>query len=198
MEKIQAIPLIGYLLFCLQIIGNYLYLNKKGRLHVSKKPGLRRYISFLFLISFFLLYTAQLFFHARLVAFTLLPGFLGKTLFQSATLSITGVLILLLSIILIHLTLREFSTSLRFGLDPNNLGKLVTTGVFSHSRNPFFLSILLLFLGISLVIPNLFFWGVTALSLIAIHLFILKEERFMKLSYKDDYRVYCEKVRRYF
>jgi len=88
--------------------------------------------------------------------------------------------------------------SLRFGLDPNNLGELVTSGIFAFSRNPFFVSILFQFSGIALVYPTPYFVGIAVLSIIFIHIFILKEERFMLDNYGQEYKAYRKKVRRYF
>ncbi len=96
------------------------------------------------------------------------------------------------------LTLRALKQSLRFGLNKKNLGKLVTSGIYVWSRNPFFLAIDCLFVGITLVFPTPFFIGISVLTLVSIHLFILKEERFMHENYGDDYKSYAKNVRRYF
>jgi protein-S-isoprenylcysteine O-methyltransferase Ste14 len=92
----------------------------------------------------------------------------------------------------------HFKTSIRFGLNDKNKGKLITSGVFAYSRNPFFLSLDLYFLGISLMLPNLFFIGFAVLTVISIHFFILKEEKFMLKAYGIEYKKYVSKVGRYF
>ena len=96
------------------------------------------------------------------------------------------------------LTLKSFNKSLRFGMDSKNLGKLITTGTFSVSRNPFFVSILLYFIGIVLLIPNIFFIAIAISTVVSIHLFILKEEKFLKENYDKEYKNYAQKTRRYF
>jgi protein-S-isoprenylcysteine O-methyltransferase Ste14 len=96
------------------------------------------------------------------------------------------------------LTLHALKQSLRFGLNKSNLGKLVTSGIYAWSRNPLFLSINCLFIGILLIFPTPFFIAVSLLTLISIHFFILKEERFMHKNYGEEYKNYSKKVRRYF
>ncbi|MGM0620026.1 MAG: methyltransferase family protein, partial [Bacteroidota bacterium] len=103
-----------------------------------------------------------------------------------------------ISLIFMALTLHHFKTSLRFGLNENNRGKLITTGIFSFSRNPFFFSIIIYFLGTALVFPNWFFIGFAVLAIVSIHLFILKEEKFMEEHFGESYLKYQQKVRRYF
>jgi protein-S-isoprenylcysteine O-methyltransferase Ste14 len=95
-------------------------------------------------------------------------------------------------------SLRTLKQSLRFGLNKSNLGKLVTSGIYAWSRNPFFLAINCLFVGISLVFPTPFFITISLLTLVSIHLFILKEERFMHKNYGEEYKNYAKTVRRYF
>jgi protein-S-isoprenylcysteine O-methyltransferase Ste14 len=96
------------------------------------------------------------------------------------------------------LTLLHFRFSLRFGLDDKNQGELVTRGVFSQSRNPFFLSINLFFVGLALFHTSVFFIVMALLTLISIHFFILKEEKFLRKHYGEAYQKYREKVGRYF
>ncbi len=111
---------------------------------------------------------------------------------------ITGTVVVLFSLVLWITTLLHFNKSLRFGLDPKNPGKLITTGIFSVSRNPFFLSLDLYFAGIALILPDLFFISFAALAIISIHFFILKEEKFLLKIYGEDYKMYAEKTERYF
>jgi protein-S-isoprenylcysteine O-methyltransferase Ste14 len=95
------------------------------------------------------------------------------------------------------ITLFHFKNSLRFGLDQKNRGKLITTGVFSFSRNPFFLSLGIYLVGIALLQLNLFFIGFTVLAFTSIHFFVLKEEKFMRVAFGNEYLEYMQKVRRY-
>lgn len=95
------------------------------------------------------------------------------------------------------LTLMSFGNSFRVGIDENKPDKLVTTGMFSMSRNPIYVCFLLFFAGLFLIHCN----GVIAVSVVlfalVIHRQILREERFLRSHYGTDYEDYCRRVRRY-
>lgn len=145
---------------------------------------------------FFLLFLTEIF--NPLYGFSLLPEVLKNLLFDSVLISFTGVLVIFLSVFLMKTTLKHFGNSIRFGMNENNTGKLVTTGIFARSRNPFFLSLLLFFTGTALIFPNLFFFIFAVSAFIGIHFSILKEEKFLLKVYGDEYLTYQQKVRRYF
>jgi protein-S-isoprenylcysteine O-methyltransferase Ste14 len=111
---------------------------------------------------------------------------------------IAGILFIVFALVFLWLALLHFKNSLRFGLDEKNKGELITTGIFSLSRNPFFLSIDLYFTGAALIFSSFFFIGFAILVLVSIHFFILKEEKFMVEIYGRKYREYLRNVRRYF
>ena len=74
----------------------------------------------------------------------------------------------------------------------------MTDGIFSFSRNPFFVSVILWFAGIFFIYLTVFFLVFLVSSIISIHFFILKEEKFMKGYYGIEYAEYIKRVRRYF
>ena len=128
---------------------------------------------------------------------SVLPEGMTNLLVESIFLKIAGVSLISISLVLLAVTLYHFKTSLRFGTNEKNKGELITTGIFSLTRNPFFLSLDLYFLGISMLLPTLFFIGFSALALISIHFFILNEEKFMIKVYSEEYEKYAQKVQRY-
>jgi protein-S-isoprenylcysteine O-methyltransferase Ste14 len=198
MEIIRLIPLIGFLLFCLQIgIRAFVLQRKEIRLSARKKHSLKG-ISTVLLIAFFLVFLNELVYKAGLIRFSILPNRLQPLLTGKIILTISGIVLILLGNLLMLLTLHALKQSLRFGLNKSNLGKLVTSGIYAWSRNPLFLSINCLFIGILLIFPTPFFIAVSLLTLISIHFFILKEERFMHKNYGEEYKNYSKKVRRYF
>ena len=198
MQIIRLIPLLGFLLFCLQIGIRAFVLKQKGVKPAAPKNGLKTVTTLVFLGAFFLVFLTELIYRAGLIIFSFLSEELQLLLFVKVFLAIAGVVLLLLANVLMLFALRALNQSLRFGLDKYNLGKLVTSGIYAHTRNPFFLTINLLFTGISLIFPTPFFIGIAVLALVFIHFFILKEERFMRENYGEEYKNYCKKVRRYF
>ncbi|WP_319591676.1 isoprenylcysteine carboxylmethyltransferase family protein [uncultured Draconibacterium sp.] len=197
-EIIRLIPLIGFLLFCLQIGIRYFVLKRKGIKLSSGKKQVAKVVSTFVLAIFFLVYIIELVYKAGFIQFFILPDALQPLLTGKIFLVICGITFIFLANLLMLFTLRDLNQSLRFGLNESNLGKLVTGGIYAQSRNPFFLAINFLFAGISLIFPTPFFMGISLLTLFSIHFFILKEERFMRENYGMDYKNYCKKVRRYF
>lgn len=81
---------------------------------------------------------------------------------------------------------------------PEAASKLVTTGLFSFSRNPMYLSMLGVLIGWSiflgnvaaLALPVLFVWYMTVFQ-------IKPEEDALTQKFGDDYLSYCKRVRRW-
>ena len=200
MKGLEIVPYAGFLILTILILGKIFLLKKRGINVSAANENPPRFMQILYPV-FFLILLVWVFELAKPVfqfQFTILSGQVATPLVDYLLLEIGGTLLIVISLIFMALTLHHFNTSLRFGLNENNRGKLITTGIFSISRNPFFLSILLYFSGTALVIPSWFFIGFAVLSIISIHLFILKEEKFMSVHYGESYRKYRKNVRRYF
>src|SRR5215510_5478486 len=76
---------------------------------------------------------------------------------------------------------------------------LVKNGPFRFSRNPLYMALVFLFLGLSLVVNT--WWGIVLLFpvLIIMHWgVILREERYLDQKFGASYQEYRSKVRRYF
>jgi len=95
------------------------------------------------------------------------------------------------------LTLVSFGNSFRVGIDIAKPDKLVTSGMFSVSRNPIYVCFLLFFIGLFLIHRNIVITVAVALFALAIHRQVLREERFLAEHYGEEYEEYCKKVRRY-
>ena len=70
-------------------------------------------------------------------------------------------------------------------------------GVFSISRNPIFLGIMVANVGLFLVIPNAFTLLIISLSTLSVNTQIRLEEEFLKRELGNEYVEYKEKVRRW-
>lgn len=102
-----------------------------------------------------------------------------------------GVVVFITAVI----TMRD---SWRAGVSKSEKTELVTSGIFSISRNPAFLGFDLVYLGILLMFFN---WGLFAVSIFAALMFHLQivnvEEDFLLESFGEDYLNYRKKVNRY-
>ena len=106
--------------------------------------------------------------------------------------------LLMLSLVLVWAAQSQMANSWRIGIDENNKTELVTSGLFSISRNPIFLGIMLANVGLLLIIPNAFTLLIVSLSTISINTQIRLEESFLKSSHGEKYQDYLNQVRRWF
>jgi protein-S-isoprenylcysteine O-methyltransferase Ste14 len=109
-----------------------------------------------------------------------------------------GVILALAGVIFVVLARQEFA---RYGqpTDPGHTtSRILTTGVFSFSRNPLYLGGILFLAGISLAFRLT--WGLILLvpSVIACHyILIVPEEKYLAEKFDEQYREYKATVRRW-
>jgi len=109
-----------------------------------------------------------------------------------------GWVLLLVSLILIWIAQSQMANSWRIGIDEKNKTELVTKGLFSVSRNPIFLGIMIANIGVLMVLPNAFTLLIISLSMVSVNTQIRLEEAFLRAEFGTDYEEYCKKVRRWF
>lgn len=193
-------PLLSFLLLVTLLSAKIVSLKRKG-IRVGSGTGkfssgtILLYLVFLLVLLVFLFELVNQAIH---FSFSLIYEPITKSLTDSLILKILGFLVVIVSLVLFTLALLHFKESLRFGLDEKNQGELVASGIFMFSRNPFFLSLDLYFTGLALFFPCLFFIMLAVITVVSIHFFILKEEKFLHKVYGRKYLDYRQKVRRYF
>ncbi len=95
------------------------------------------------------------------------------------------------------LALRDLGLSWRFTIDRERPGELVTTGVFARSRNPIYLSLVLVALGVSLALGRALLLGLACGAPLYFHFLIRREERFLAVRYGEAYARYRARVPRW-
>lgn len=107
------------------------------------------------------------------------------------------------AIVLIHISLIwiiiaqvQMSNSWRIGIDEQNKTDLVTNGLFSISRNPVFLGMIICVAGLFLVIANAISFCILVTTYIVIQIQIRLEEEFLKKQHGEQYISYQSKTRR--
>ncbi|MEZ4885222.1 MAG: isoprenylcysteine carboxylmethyltransferase family protein [Chitinophagales bacterium] len=103
-----------------------------------------------------------------------------------------------LSLILVWVAQSQMANSWRIGIDEKNKTELVTNGLFSISRNPIFLGVMIANFGLFLIIPNAFTLLIVSLSVVSINTQVRLEEAFLKNSHGKDYQNYLSRVGRWF
>ena len=125
------------------------------------------------------------------------PSFINRTLLQYDLLAWLGILLCVGGLVIFLLSVISFGTSFRVGIDHDHPDKLVTSGIFSISRNPIYIGFWLVLLGQFLVFPNLLFLLYIPAASWLFHRQVLLEEAFLSQHYGAEYNQYCSKVRRY-
>lgn len=110
---------------------------------------------------------------------------------------IIGICILLLSNIIFILSILTMKDNWRVGIT-YDFTTLVTNGIYKLSRNPAFLGFDLLYIGLSIIYPNPINVLFSIILIILFDIQIKYEEQALYNKYKDEYVIYCKKVKRYF
>jgi len=106
---------------------------------------------------------------------------------------ISGLIIILSAIILF----KKYQTTIT-PLNPSNATKLITDGIYKFSRNPMYLGLLLVLLGISIIINLIGGFFLIPLFILYLNLFqIIPEENAMVDLFKDEFLDYKKNVRRW-
>jgi Putative protein-S-isoprenylcysteine methyltransferase len=126
-----------------------------------------------------------------------LPAVSTQRFFHSEVISWVGVFFCFVGLMFLLLSLVSFGKSFRVGIDIEHPDRLVTTGVFSLSRNPIYVAFGFVLLGQFLVFPNWVPLVYLAAGSWLIHRQVLREEEFLRQRYGQEYDDYCNRVRRY-
>ncbi len=133
--------------------------------------------------------------------FTFSEGFYGMLVpiswMDSPILVISGLALLVLALIWVLVAQLQMGDSWRIGIDDKSTSPLVQKGLFGVSRNPIFLGMLVMLIGILLTLPTAATLTVTVLGFVLIHIQVRLEEAFLLEKYGQDYRSYQMRVRRW-
>lgn len=92
----------------------------------------------------------------------------------------------------------QMSNSWRVGIDHSAKTELKTNGLFSVSRNPVFLGMLVTLFGIFLILPNSITLLVAVVSTLLFQVQVRLEEEYLKKVHNVFYIEYCQQVSRWF
>ena len=87
--------------------------------------------------------------------------------------------------------------SWRAGIPKQDKTELVTGGVYAFSRNPAFLGVDLMYLGVALMYGNILTAAFSIFAAVMLHLQILQEEKYMLATFGSAYAAYSARVARY-
>lgn len=115
---------------------------------------------------------------------------------QQQHLQMIGLIIGHLSIVGIVIAQLQMKQSWRIGIDYENKTSLVTSGMFSKSRNPIFLFLIISLIGLFLILPNAITFAVLFAAYVVLQITMRLEEDFLLKQHGEQYLAYKNKVRR--
>lgn len=159
----------------------------------GKQDNAHDYIGFLMKILIGLLFISTLCFSFGIEIYQ----YTSPILFlENRILIYIGLIIIHLALIWIFIAQIQMSKSWRIGIDEKHKTELVTKGIFSISRNPIFLGMILTVLGLFLILPNAITFFLTLATYFIIQIQIRLEEDFLEKQHAENYLKYKSKTKR--
>jgi len=109
-----------------------------------------------------------------------------------------GFIIIHLALLWIVMAQVQMSNSWRVGIDLSTKTELKTNGLFSVSRNPVFLGMLVTLIGILFILPNAITLLVFVVTTLLFQVQVRLEEEYLAKTHGKTYLNYCKKVGRWF
>ena len=159
----------------------------------GKNDNAHDYIGFIMKVLIVLLFVAVLTYSMSEKMYSYLVPI---SYLQTQILTITGLALIHIALVWISIAQFQMSNSWRIGIDEKNKTKLVTDGVFSISRNPIFLGMIISVLGLFFIVPNALTFFLTITTYIIIQIQIRLEEEFLQKQHAQDYVNYKLKTKR--
>ena len=123
---------------------------------------------------------------------------INNFLFQREWLKISGLVFLVISLFFLVRSLRQFfqTSNTLILIKPAN--SLQTDGIYGLTRNPMYVGLAIVYLGLSCLIGNWWNFIVFPVLLFIVQEYIIKsEERYLEREFKQEFAGYKSKVRRW-
>lgn len=147
---------------------------------------------------YFKLTLTALFLYVVLYGFfpSLYRHFLPIPSLNSPKIALAGLFLMFISLVWTIIAQSHMKNSWRIGIDTETKTELITDGLFSVSRNPIFLGMILSLTGLFLTTPNALTAIFLILGYILIQIQIRLEEEFLTAEHGQSYLNYLQNVRR--
>jgi protein-S-isoprenylcysteine O-methyltransferase Ste14 len=199
-DYLDRFQLIALMVFLTVFVGRSLHMVFVKKINPFAlgvgKQGLRRVVEVGFLFGF-VAWALEIIASAMSAGWRIFPEPMRWQIVNSMPFKIVGAILITSGIAIFVLALISFGTSWRVGIDEKTPGGLVTTGMFSLSRNPIFVCLDLYAFGVFLMNGALGFIIFALLLAAGVHYQILQEERFLLKTYGMAYQRYCDRTARY-
>ncbi len=115
----------------------------------------------------------------------------------NSTLVVTGQILLLAALIWVLTAQVHMQKSWRVGIDEEVKTELIQTGLFKLSRNPIFLGMRAMLLGLFLTMPNAITFTILIAGELLVQIQVRLEEEFLTRTHGNSYIAYQKQVRRW-
>lgn len=123
---------------------------------------------------------------------------INEAVFQFQFTKIVGILILAISMVFLYTSLKKFFLTKNTLLLIKPAASLQTNGIYNISRNPMYVSLTLIYIGLTCLIGN--WWNIILFPLLFFTLqeyIIKREEKYLERAFGIEYTNYKRKVRRW-
>lgn len=133
-----------------------------------------------------------------IVIVILVSVILNTTIFENQLVRGIGLILLGVGTCLFIIAMYTMKDNWRAGIPEKDKTEIVAKGIYKFSRNPAFLGFDLTYIGASLSFGNVIVFIMAVLTILILHLQILEEEKFLAVTFGNNYVDYKNKVGRYF
>lgn len=123
---------------------------------------------------------------------------IDRSIFGMQAVSIAGVVFLVMAFFFMARSIGQFIRTKNTIIPNKAASSLQTTGIYHMTRNPMYVSLALIYLGLTCLIGN--WWNIILLPLLLImvqELVIKREERYLARKFGDAFSQYRQQVRRW-
>ena len=145
--------------------------------------------------------------YAILFFFFFIAGSIFLSFFQSPigtirlvdtpTAELFGLLMILANLFIGAAALLTMAESWRIGILENDQTRLIVNGIYRLTRNPYFLSYIIMFGAYTFLLQNFILLGLSVVGFVLIHSMIITEEKYLLKIHGEVYLHYKRKVPRY-
>jgi protein-S-isoprenylcysteine O-methyltransferase Ste14 len=116
---------------------------------------------------------------------------------QLSAIKVAGFILLFVALVFTYVSQAHMRNSWRVGIDQQTKTELITTGIYSYSRNPIYVGIIGSFIGLFMVTPDVFTLLLLTSGFMLIQIQVRLEEEFLAKSHGSNYTDYKAKVARF-
>ncbi len=123
---------------------------------------------------------------------------IDNSIFHSLTIKIAGILFFIVSLLFLITSLRQFFISKNTLIPIRPASSLQANGIYSITRNPMYVGLAVIYLGISCFVGN--WWNIILFPLLLLFVqeyIIKREEKYLVRRFGQEYLIYKTNVRRW-